>query len=162
MSTIIGRLPVGIPSLFALADMGANPRSLSGDMMGTFDILELLMLQSSEQLVTAASPAITVGGNSFAGTIPDVPPGELWYIWNYTVVTSPGVGAAATIAPTYRDNSTAYLVGGYETAAASEEARCRSDRPFWAKAGGRFGFVAKNVTGAPTAQGFINLSRFRI
>jgi len=162
VSTTIGRLPVGIPSLFELADMGASPRLLSDEMRGVFDVLELIMLSKREQLVTAASPGIVVGGNSFTGTIPDVPPGELWYVWNYTVLTAPGVGAAATIAPTYRDNSTAYLVGGYEAAAANEEARCRSDRPFWAKAGGRFGFVAKSVTGAPTASGFINISRFRI
>ena len=162
MSQPIGRLPVGLVSLFNLADMGAAPRLLSDAMHGTFDVLELLMLQNREQLVTAASPAIVVGGNSFAGTVPDVPPGELWYVWNYTVLVAPGAGAAANIAPTYRDNATAYLVGSYEAAAANEEARCRSAYPFWAKAGGRFGFVAKSVTLAPTAQGFLNISRFRI
>lgn len=162
MSTPIARLPAGMVSILELADMGGTPRILLDSIQSVFDVQQLVMLSRREQITTQASPAITVGGNAFVGTEPEVPPGELWYVWNYTVASTPGAGAAVDIAPTYREASTAWAIGAYGAAAASQEVRVRMDAPLWAKSGGRFGFCCRSVTGAPTAQGFINISRFRI
>lgn len=162
MSTPIARLPAGMVSILELADMGGTPRILLDSIQSVFDVQQLVMLSRREQIQTLASPAITVGGNAFAGSEPEVPPGELWFVWNYTVVSAPGVGAAVDIVPTYREASVAWAVGDYGAAAASQEVRVRLDRPMWAKSGGRFGFACRSVTGAPTATGFINISRFRI
>jgi hypothetical protein len=149
-------------SILELADMGASPRLLTDTIQSVFDIGDLLMLSRREQITTLATAGLVVGGNAFAGTEPEVPAGELWYVWNYTVVASPGVGAAVEFLPTYREASTAWAIGSYQACAASQEVRAFMDRPMWAKAGGRFGLAVKSVTGAVTANGFINISRFRI
>jgi hypothetical protein len=74
--------PRGLVSLFGLNDMGKVPNILSDQIVGTFDLSELVLLNRE-----------LIQGNVGTGTVPaaivatTVPAGELWYVWSYTVRT---------------------------------------------------------------------------
>jgi len=127
--TPIANQPRGLVSLFGLNTMGKSPNLMSNQIVPTFDIKELLLL-NRELLTGSNNTSPGIGGLIFTNSI--VPPGELWYVW------SAGIRAATLAGESLRING-AYTQGG-ALLPAGDSRRC--------------GGVAAEQLGLPIGQGF--------
>lgn len=127
--TPISNHPRGLVSLFGLNTFGAAPNLMSNQIVPTFDIKELLLL-NRELLTGSNSTSPGIGGLIFTQSI--VPAGELWYVW------SAGIRAATLAGESLRING-AYTQGG-ALLPAGDSRRC--------------GGVAAEQLGLPIGQGF--------
>lgn len=150
MSFGIGAAPRGLVSLLELADLGAVPRVLVDQVSSTIDLTPFYLTFARETVIQQP-PAVNravVGTYLFPDLV--VPVGELWWVHQYSVNTSPLVaGATARIRPIYQEASgLALAVGPSSSAVAGEALRPYSDVvPFIATSGAQFGVFVEAVTG---------------
>ena len=142
---VIDQSPRGLISIFGLRDMGAVPKELSEQVVGTFDISELCLL-NRELLVGTFS---TGGVGSFSQVT--VPPGELWYVWSFSLVTGIlGAGESLRMTPGYVAGGAAanILAAGLpRTATAGELAAAFVDRAIWLGPGSGLGMLVEAEVG---------------
>lgn len=166
MSTIL-KYPRGLSAALSLRAGGQTPSELADVIAGTFDLKEMFLLDTREQIVSNINAAPAVGVNAYGGAAPGdmaVPPGELWYVWHYTAIGAPGAGAAIDLcaAAAIDGASTTFPVGDYASAAATQQVRARASQPFWAGPGSTLLFLVRSVTLAQNVQGVALITRLRI
>lgn len=164
MAFSISKYARALPSLLDLKERGMGPREFSEQVVGTIELTQLYLLQSRESVASAATAALIVGVN--ASTVPlVVPPNEIWYIHLMNVTVAPGAGAQADIAPAVRfdgASSPTLIVGGYQNAAATQQARAFSQAPFVATPGSEFLVLVRSVTLAPVADISLLLTKLKV
>jgi hypothetical protein len=146
----IGNNPRGLVSLFQLATMGESPRQMAEQIVPTFDIEQLLLL-NRELLTGSNNTSPGIGGLIFSGSI--VPPGELWYVW------SAGVRAATAAGESLRINGAFTQFGALLPAgdsrrcggATAEQLGLPIGTNFWLGPGAGLGCVVEEESGAAKA-----------
>ena len=163
MPATVGKLPRGLVALLSLRDSGEAPRLLADTIVGTVQMQELFLLQDREVSTGPTNAAPAVGANFFTPSVV-VPAGQLWYVWEYFVASSPGAGAAIDMAAAAVLDGLSLMMplGDYASAAATQNVRCRADHPFWAGPGTEFGFTVRSVTLAPSVAVGLIFTRIRI
>jgi len=165
MPATVGKLPRGLVSLLSLRDSGEAPRLLADSIVGTVDFSELFLLQDREIITTAVQPNPIVGANFFPAPIDlVVPPGQLWYIWNYVCACTTGAGETMDLAPSVNLDGLPLSapVGDYAACIANQQVRVYSRSGFWAGPGSQFGFVVRSLTLQPDVSAALVISRLRI
>jgi hypothetical protein len=151
-----------LPSLLDLKERGKGPSQFSEQVVGTVQLNDLYLLQGRETINTTTQAAPAVGANGFSTPFV-VPPGEIWYVWEYAVSTTAGAGAAIDMQPSLLFDNTANLpVGPFVAAAATQAIRAGMDRTRWATPGTEFSFVVRSVTLAPTVIGAVVVTKLRL
>jgi len=168
VSENITNLPKGLISVLGLRDYGSTPPVLAAEVRLGLEGRDLYLLNSRTIVGFGTIAVPVVNSNVFvaaAGEIDTVPPGELWYVWNAFAFANPIAATAIRLALSANLDglNTTVPVGPYESAAALEAVRARTDFPFWASSGTRFGALVQSITGAPGAvTGFGVVTRLRI
>ena len=129
--------PRGLISLFGLRDMGAVPADLAEQVVSTIDITEFA-LTNRESLNIGSAGVNTVGLHLPAGGSidPTVPPGELWYVHQFSINTLViGAGASLRVRPVLVDSTIYYSRGAAVAGVAGEAIMTASDRMFLATPG---------------------------
>lgn len=147
------QFPLGLNSLLELRDRGLQLDQLADQVSATVDIRELLLMNAQRNLTIVNQNAV-LGANTFTGAA--VPPGELWYLWGYTVFAGVDAGESIRLVPTIlANNGSRQAVGRPSSAAVLATAQFvhtyASIVPLWALPGSQFGFVAEELTGAAVA-----------
>jgi hypothetical protein len=158
----IGKYARALPSLLDLKERGTGPREFSEQVVGTVDLSQLYLLQGREVLVSAVNAAPAVGANFFVpATI--VPPGEIWYVWEYAVSSTPGAGAAIDMAPAAQiDGAALFPLAPYQAAAATQNVRVPSTHVVVATPGTEFGFLVRSVTLAPSVNAVLLVTKLKL
>lgn len=158
----ISKYAKGVPSLLGLKDRGRGIPFLADSVVGTINVRDLYLLDTREYLEQAALAIAGVGPQYFTNL--RVPPGELWYVWEFSVSSSPGAGAAVDVAAAYNAEGLPQLanVGPYTAIAATQNGVSSSLRPFWAGAGTAFAGNVRSFTLAPTLYCGLLLTRLKI
>lgn len=136
--------PRGLISIFGLNDFGKVPNDLTQSIVGTFDISELCLL-NRELIVGNVNTGPGIGGIS----ITSVPPGELWFVWTFSVRTGAiPAGESLRFTVGYLQNN-AYLVGSpARSGTAGEQVGNYVQGPFWVGPGAGLGMGVEQETGA--------------
>jgi hypothetical protein len=165
----ISKYAKGLPSLLGLKERGHGPALFSEQVVGTVDMSLLYLSQDREVAYSGLNSAPAVGVNTWAAALPAlvVPPGEIWYVWNYSVIANIVAGEAIDYCPICNiDGLTAsvplapYLAS--PVTGALQEARTGPVVPFVAGAGSEFGFHVRSVTLTPDMRGAILFTRLRV
>jgi hypothetical protein len=152
--------PLGLSSLLGLKGQGV-PNALLNDVALMMDITQMYLI-AIQEAKTFAGLAAAVGSNPFAAD-GVVPAGELWYVWDFQVLATSGVGVTGRFAPQMTHFSSLNIIKAEPLSiAASELLRVRAWKvPYWAQSGSVFGFMCQNVTGALTVSGSALISKLR-
>jgi hypothetical protein len=158
--------PRGLISLFGLRDMGAVPNDLAGTIAPTIDITEFALTNRDAVFlgsVGAASPGLHT---PTGGTVdPTVPPGELWYVHQFSVAAVTAVGAGITVhfRPVMIDSTLYFARGARVTGTAGENPITMSDRMFLATPGQSLRIWVEGITGgAVTLSAYALITRLKI
>lgn len=159
---ILSNPPRGLVSLTGLRDMGDVPRDLVPQVMSSIDITDLLLL--NRETLDGSGIFITAQGSLDLGPEFTVPPGELWYIHDYSVLIDCNAGSTTTVYPFYQEtNSTGVSVGLPVTVPASTRGFVRdADQARWAVPGAALRLYVAAFTGAPSCAGAAIITRLRI
>lgn len=158
---VVSQPPRGLISIFGLRDMGTVPSDLSGQIVGTFDISELCLL-NRELVVGSASTSPGAGGIIFSGNAV-VPPGELWYVWTYGIRSAAPAGESIRLTPCIAMQGAVIPIGDPRTAGASEQLAANAIGGFWLGPGAGFGCVVEAETGAAkNINWYASLVRLRV
>lgn len=148
MDQVVANPPRGLISLFGLREMGAAPNLLSQNILATFDIAELSLL--NRELITGTTNTGGVGGYQNVA----VPAGELWYVWSYSV-TTPVIGAGESIRFSlgYVTTAASAIITASDprTAIVNELAAAFIQNPFWLGPGSGLGHLVEAEVGAAKA-----------
>jgi len=151
------QFPVGLNSLLLLRERGEQVSLLEDSIRTTVDIRDMFLLNDRKVRVFPLT-ATAIGGNVYAGAIGQVPAGELWYVWHYTINAPLAAAETLNVAAAIEFPDLGFQVLGRENvvngsiAAASQVTTC-AYRPFWAPPGSVFGFHVLTETGAPQVGG---------
>lgn len=153
--------PRGLISIFGLRDMGVVPNDLSPQIVGTFDISQLCLL-NRELLVGTAVTSPGVGGILFPANAV-VPAGELWYVWTYGIRTAAAAGESIRLTPCVAMQGAVIPIGDPRSAGAGEQLAANAQSGFWLGPGAGFGCVIEAETGAAkNINWFASLVRLRV
>ena len=79
----IQRFPTGLLAALGMQNSGDTPSELSGNVMATFDVTRLYLLDRAiTQQSTVAGFAATPGQSASAAGETTVPNGEIWLVWS--------------------------------------------------------------------------------
>jgi hypothetical protein len=160
-------LPKGLLSFLDIKNDAAYPQRLGLELAPVLDLFEWYM-QTNAELITGVTSALTVGAGASNIATPTpiaVPEKEWWYVSEYTTAVNPGAGAAVDVAcgcQLFGSGTVTFVVGGYQAAAANQDARAKNDHPFFVGPGSQFVTLVRSVTLAPTATQVIRFSRLRV
>lgn len=150
MTGIINRVPVGLLDLLDMKSRGQTPRELSSWTQAVVDIAPLYF-SDLERAVASVDAGVNAIGLT---TSLAVPQDEIWLVREMSVSTSTGAGEAITFAPWLfttlnRPGGGFYsgAVGLPNTLAASSTGAAFANKPLWAQAGDRLGFIVQSITG---------------
>lgn len=157
----ISKYAKGLPDLFGLKERGKGLPALADQLVAVSDARDLYLLNSRE-VVAFTNIAAPVGGMNFFTE--RVPAGELWYVWNYSVGSAPGAGAAIDLAPGVNLDGLplSWIIGDQLAAAATQTIQVSNRDPFWAGAGTFFGALVRSVTLAPAIAGAVLITRLKV
>lgn len=158
----ISKYAKALTSVLGLKERGQGPRDFSETIVGTIDVSSLYLLEDRQLILTTANVAPAVGSNGFPIPVA-VPPGEIWFVWSYSVVCTLGAGAAIDMASStgldglpYSAPLTPYVAGS-----ATQAIKTGPIVPYFAAAGTSFEFLVRSVTLAPSVSGQIVITRLR-
>jgi hypothetical protein len=158
----ISKYARALPALLDLKERGSGPRSFSDQVVGTISMDALYLLQGRETFNPTNQTVISVGANAWGATL-TVPPGEIWFVWEYSVASSPGAGAAVTLCPSLSYDGVGNIpLCQFQSAAANEVVRNAMVGTRWATPGTEFSFIVKAQTLSPTVSGSIQVTKLRI
>jgi hypothetical protein len=135
-------------SIFGINDMGNVPRSLSDQIVGTFDIEQLCLL-NRELILGSNNTSPGVGGIIFTGA--QVPPGELWYVWTYGIRAPSGVlpaGESIRFVPCVTAQGAVIPIAPPRSGSPGEQVAAATEGKFWLGPGAGLGVVVEQETGA--------------
>ncbi len=162
MSLNLTKFAKGLTSLFGLRDLGRVPGFLSEELRGTIDVTQFYLLNDREMVTFSNIAALAIGSNNFPEV---VPPGELWWVWDFVVSVDPGAGAAATYRPQIAADGFGFGFPlsdrAYQVVGAAQASRV-SLSGFWAPAGTIFSVHVLTQTLAPAALGRALVSKMRV
>jgi len=143
--TPIGNVPRGLVSLFGLNTMGQAPNLMNNQIVPTFDIEQLLLL--NRELLTGSNNS-GPGGIIFTASI--VPPGELWYVWSAGVRTATLAGETIRISSAYQQSGALLPSGQWREfgSAVAEQLGMLIGANFWLGPGTSLGVIVEKETGA--------------
>jgi hypothetical protein len=146
----IGNNPRGLVSIFGLATMGESPRQMAEQIVPTFDVEQLLLL-NRELLTGSNNTSPGIGGLIFSGSI--VPVGELWYVWSAGVRAGTAAGESLRISGAFTQFGALLPAGpGREIGgAAAEQIGLPIATDFWLGPGAGLGCVVEKETGLAKA-----------
>lgn len=170
MSFSIARFARGLPALLAISEGGAGPRFLADTVAPVIDLSDLYLIDGRQTIGFNQVAGVAVGRNDFPAPATGfadgvVPPGELWYVWQFGLQAAPGAGAAIEFAPgVFLDGQSVigFACGPYAAGGAVSDVRNTCPAPFWAGPGSRLFALVKSVTGAVTVSGAAVVTRLRI
>lgn len=159
----ITNYPKGLTSLLSLKQQGRGPSNLSETVAPIIDVTNMYLLSLREYVSMGSQPNPVVGSNNYPTPVV-VPAGELWYVWQYLVSSSPGAGEACDIAPAVAldGNPLSVPLVPYVAAAANQDGRAASNVPFWAGPGTLFQFQARSLTLQPDVFGAAIVTKLRV
>lgn len=157
----ISKYSKGLPSLLGLKERGRGIPFLADQVSGTMDMRDLYLLDQREAQALTNIVGVVTGLNTF---VDQIPPGEMWYIWAFSIAATIGAGAAITAAPLvfFDGLPIPCTIGDYVPAVATESFHARSAYPFWAGPGTKFGMIARSQTANPTIGGLVVFSRLKV
>jgi len=158
MAAPIQNFPSGLQSALDIKG-GDLPKELAGFIQGTVDLTQYYLVNKRTSSVFAAVAA-AVGSNAFTDSV--VPVGELWYVWQFSLLCTCGAGANATIRPLVLFGANGYAVGPQSVIIATQADRVPADTPFICQPGDSFGFVCTAQTLAPNVTGIVSVSKLRV
>lgn len=161
MSTPITNVPQGILSLLGLRDFGQVPRFCDLNISPGIDVTQFLLLNREEVRGVVSFTGVT----GLGAPETTVPPGELWYIHNLTVVSAVlAAGETLQIQPTYIWGNRSFVVGDNVRATAGHRSSGGAWNSFWLPAGGTAGVRSNEFTsgGAITVSIDVNFTRLRV
>lgn len=163
MPSII-KLARGLRALVGGQGENYSPQEIAAVLAPTIDLLQPYLLDNREYISMGVAAAPVLGANRFPAPAVPVPAGELWYVWNYVVVSQPGAGAAIDLVAAIEvdGNPLTNPVGQYKSATAGQEARSYNLEPFWAGPSTWFGFAVGSLTLTPSIFGALVATRLRI
>jgi hypothetical protein len=161
-------IPPGLLGLLQLKNIGKNPSQLLDEVRPIMDILPMWYEAVAEELSGFSRTPVT-GNNGFASwTVPQiVPQGEIWWVMQYTVVTSEmGVGDSGQFGVGWQLPSVnhTYAVGDI-SAINSGVGRCIAHgEQFFLPPGGELLWFTNDVVNATafTLNGFARIARLPI
>lgn len=166
MAVDIAKLPRGLTSLLSLRDQGATPRLLADQVVQTLDSRDLFLLDTRVLIDVAHQLAPAIGYNQF--TVPIVvPAGELWYCWHYFVSASVAAAEAIQLCAAFQPDGLPIgvplspLYPPATAAAGAREIRVGGSN-FWAGPGTIFGFHVETITGAPSVDGGLVVTKLKV
>lgn len=160
--TPIGNVPRGLVSIFGLSTMGQAPNLMNNQIVPTFDIEQLLLL-NRELLTGSNNTSPGIGGLIFTGS--RVPPGELWYVWSAGVRSATLAGETLGIAGCYEQGGALLPAGprGEIGGAAAQQIGLSIGQGFWLGPGAGLGVVVEKETGlAKSLNWYAVIVRLRI
>jgi hypothetical protein len=160
--TPISNLPRGLVSLFGLNTFGSAPNLMSNQIVPTFDIKELLLL-NRELLLGSNNTTPGLGGLIFNQSI--VPPGELWYVWSAGIRSGTLAGESLRINGAYTQSGALLPAGDSRSCGgvAAEQLGLPIGQNFWLGPGAGIGAIVEEETGlAKTLTWFMVIVRLRI
>lgn len=159
---IISNPPRGLVSLTGLRDMGDVPRELVPQVMSSIDVTELLLL--NRETLDGSGVFITAQGALDIGTEFIVPPGELWYVHDFSVLIDCNAGSTTTCYAFYQETSSTGVAVGFPVNVPASTRGFARDFDFnrWAVPGAALRLYVAAFTGAPSAAGTAIITRLRI
>ena len=148
---VITTPPRGLLGLLGLRDYGGVPSDLGAQVLASIDVTQFLMLNRETIYSTPVASGGTVGWKSFRSAGMSVPPGEIWYVHEFSIEASLGAGISAHIQPGYAESDSSYTVIGLSQNATAGELLgvYASDPDRWAVPGGFFlAYVRSNTGGS--------------
>jgi hypothetical protein len=149
----IQRYPLGLPDFFELKS-GQTPRFLAEQIVPVVELGELYLINDR---ISTGVATINVAAPGY-GTFPEltVPPGQIWYVWAFSVVAA----AVLTAGQTVHARSVARL-GQSGTIARSPRASATAGEiwnteavgPFWLGPGGGLGYCIEGLAAGPIPVG---------
>jgi hypothetical protein len=164
MTVQINQLPAGLLSLLGSKGGQSNPSELSDLVACVLEIRDLY-LSVNREVINDGNVAAAVGVLGFPNGTLVVPPGEIWYVWDYEVICAPGAGAAVKMAPAYQTGpgGLAMVLSDFQSAAANEQVRVASRRyPMLWTAATTGIVVVQSQTLAPNISGGAIITRLKI
>lgn len=147
----ISRLPVGLLDFLGLKNLGRNPDELALTVVPMLDMRDFYL---ADRWTNVVETGLSAAGTANTSTVTRVPAGEIWWIKQYQVSTSP-LGAGQTLrlqafASLPGAASASQFTGELDQAAQATVGEiCRASvRDFLAIGGTQFGFTPlQNVAG---------------
>lgn len=160
----ISNQPRGLNTLLALFEKGQAPSSLTDNVQGVVDLRDQYLLNLRQYHSFAIVGAPVVGNNFFGAPLDTVPPGELWFVWHYLIVSTLAAGEAIDFLPSFSPdgNDVSCPVGDFASGAALQQVRAYARSPFWAGPGSRFNFIVRSLTAAPDVFGALVVTKLRV
>jgi hypothetical protein len=161
----ITELPAGVTSLLKVRASGVLPRGLEDNVRLVMESFALYALNVRETIDWNVLTNANAGVNNLTVGNPTafVPPGELWYCWQFQINTNMVAGSALRVRPGVRFDGLFVATGHYESAVALEDLRVSSDYgPFWAKPGTIFCAQVQSITLLPQIAANLTVSKFRV
>jgi hypothetical protein len=151
---VIQRSPLGLVDLFELKS-GQTPSFLAEQIVPTVDVGDLYLLNGRESI----QAAVVAGALGF-GTFPDlnVPPGEIWWVWAYSVTSAAPLGAGQSChakATVRLGQINAQAFSPRVSATVGEVFSTEAAKRFYVGAGGGFGYVLESVVAGPISIGAV-------
>lgn len=162
MSGQITQPPRGLLSLFGISSNGKVPDVLLDQIVPTFDIAQLCLL-NRELIIGSNNTSPGTGGLIFTGS--RVPPGELWYVWSAGVRSATLAGESLRLSGCFEQNGALLPAGprGEIGGAAAEQLGLAIGANFWLGSGSGLGVVVEKETGlAKSLNWYAVIVRLRI
>ena len=159
--TPIGNIPRGLVSLFQLSTMGQAPNLMNNQIVPTFDIEQLLLL-NRELLLGSNNTSPGIGGIIFTNSV--VPPGELWYVWSAGIRSATLAGESLRINGAYTQQGALLPAGDSRQCggAVAEQLGLPIGQGFWLGPGAGIGCIVEAETGlAKTLTWYMVIVRLR-
>lgn len=159
MATPITNIPQGFVSLLGLRDMGGVPREVVSTIAPGIDITQFLLLNRETVSENLASGAVLTSVLGFT-----VPPGELWYVHAFSVMSSVlGAGDSIGFALGSVNGSTNVTISDTVRSATTGHRVTTFARDYWAPPGAGFSCRLTEISGAGvTLQFHAQITRLRI
>jgi hypothetical protein len=157
----IQRYPYALPDFFGLK-AGSTPVVIASEISCSVEVFQLYLLNGREQVSDSIAAAALGVGNTFANVI--VPPGELWYVWNFHLQSTIPAASSIRMRNAVRFASPgAAPYGPSSSGVALEQIWTDSAAGYFVAAGGQFfAFVEALVGAAVPLNAQITFTRLRV
>jgi hypothetical protein len=158
----LGKYPRGMTGVLGLRASGETPRSMADQLVSVVDATPFYLLDTREFLLGTQKVGVAVGVNDIPSLT--VPPGQVWYVWEYAIACTLGAGTAIDCAPSVVLDGLGLtsLAGGYVAGAALQQIRGRADPGCLWGPGSVPGVFVRSVTGALNVDSAVIITRLKI
>jgi len=160
-SGVLTRFASGISGLLGLRGDNLSPNTLNPELVGTIEMLPFFSAGFSERVTSTAQNAAN-GNQTFAADL-TVPPGEMWYLSEYGIVSTSDATGVATLTPAlHLISGEPVAIGAPLAIVVSSTQLMGMDRPHFLLPGDQLGFNCRGLTATISVHANARFVRMRL